>query len=117
MRPIGVRQPQARLDHQRAGDVGEDLAEEDLRPRLADRLGGADEVALDDLQRRTPRDAGHPWSRGEADREDEQPELRADGRDGDEREDDGGKREDHVHPAHEDVVEDRRASRRRRARS
>ena len=92
---------------QRARHVRQDLAEEDLRPRLADRLGGAHEVALDDLERRAARDARHPRRRREADREDEQPELRADGRDGDEREDDRREGEDHVHPAHEDVVEDR----------
>src|SRR6476646_7347591 len=33
-----IRQSQARLDHQGAGHVGEDLPEEDLAPRLPDRL-------------------------------------------------------------------------------
>ena len=62
-----------------------------LRPRLADRLGRPDEVALDDLDRRAARHACDARRRRHPDREDEQPELRADGRDGDEREHDRGK--------------------------
>ena len=55
-----VRHAQAELDQQRAGHVRQQLAEDDPRALLADRLGRLDEVALDDLlggAAHDPRDA------------------------------------------------------------
>ena len=55
--PDRVRHAQAELDEQRARHVRQQLAEDDPRALLADRLGGLDEVALDDLLRRAAHDA------------------------------------------------------------
>ncbi len=72
----------------------------------ADPLGGADEVALDDVERCAANDSGNAGSGRDADHEDEQPQLGPDGRHGDEREDDLWEGEDDVHRPHEHVVED-----------
>ena len=71
-----VGQPQAGFDEQRSGDVGQHLRPEDVRPRLAERLGGADEVALDHAERRAPRDAGDAGDHGERHEQDDHPRLR-----------------------------------------
>ncbi len=104
--PDRVRQPQARLDHQRREDVGQDLAEQDPPARDAERLGGGHEVALDDGLRGAARDARDARHRRQPDGEHDQPVLGADRRDRDEREHDLREGQDDVHGAHQHVVEE-----------
>ena len=63
----GVGQPQVGLDHQRAEDVGQQLAERIFAARQAQRLGGGDEVPLDDGLGGAARHPGHARGGGHAD--------------------------------------------------
>ena len=73
----------------------------------------AHEVPLDDLHGGATRYARHARHRRQPDGDHEQPELRADGRREDEREDDLRQREQDVHAPHEQVVELSASCRRR----
>ena len=103
--PDRVRHAQADLDQQRAGDVRQQLAEDDPRALLADRLGRLDEVALDDLLGGAAHHARDARRVREPDDQHDQPQLRAERRDGEQREDDLREREQHVVAAHQHVVD------------
>ena len=86
------------------------------KARHAERLGGGDEVALDDRLGGAARDPGDARHRRQADREHERASRRADRRDRDQRQHDLREGQDDVHRPHEDVVQDVRASTPRSAR-
>jgi hypothetical protein len=91
---------QGGLHDERAGDVGEDFAEEDSPPRLSERLGGPNEVPLDDLDGRASGHAGDARCGRDSHGEDKQPNLRPDRSDSDQGQHELWEGEDDVHATH-----------------